>query len=222
MASASSNLSSYWTPSMLHQLASSLHTTVQHYRAGMCHYRLLRCTCSGFLASLCLALTPLALLSGLIFWHLGKPAFRQICTMSDIASARSLAVTRGSFLASARRELSVALVKSQGYVHRSCALFSPRLWGGRCCLGRTLPSLIESYVVCAGPVCRLCLVLLRLAYCCLVFLVAFGSVYSLPFIVARCVCFLTLVDCNGFAPCSLVTAQYTEKSSLNLPQEISD
>jgi hypothetical protein len=43
-------------------------------------------------------------------------------TLSDVASARSLAVTRGSFLGSAHRELSVALVQSQGYVYRSCAL----------------------------------------------------------------------------------------------------
>jgi hypothetical protein len=39
----------------------------------------------------------------------------------DITSARSLADTRGSFLASAYRHLSVALVQSQGYVYRSWA-----------------------------------------------------------------------------------------------------
>jgi hypothetical protein len=43
-------------------------------------------------------------------------------TLSDVQPAHSLVVTRGSFLASAHRELGVALVQSQGYVHRSCAL----------------------------------------------------------------------------------------------------
>jgi hypothetical protein len=43
-------------------------------------------------------------------------------TLSDVASARSPAVTRRSFLASAHRELSVAVVQSQGCVYRSCAL----------------------------------------------------------------------------------------------------
>jgi hypothetical protein len=67
---------------------------------------------------------------------------------------------------------------------------SQRLQGGRCCLGRTLTSLLESSVVCAAPVCWLCLVLLRLALCpfC-VFWVAFGSVTSLSFLAAHCVCF---------------------------------
>jgi hypothetical protein len=49
-------------------------------------------------------------------WHLGKPIMRYVRTMSDIASACSLAVTRGSLLASAHRQLSVALVQSQGWV----------------------------------------------------------------------------------------------------------
>jgi hypothetical protein len=39
--------------------------------------------------------------------------------------------------------LSVALVQCQGYVSRSCMLLPPRLLGGKCCLGRTLPFLIE-------------------------------------------------------------------------------
>jgi hypothetical protein len=44
-------------------------------------------------------------------------------------SARSLAVTRGSFLASAHRELIVALVQSQGYAYRSCALLLAKASG---------------------------------------------------------------------------------------------
>jgi hypothetical protein len=50
-------------------------------------------------------------------------------SLSDVASARSPAVTRGSFLASAHRELSVALVQSQGYVYRSCALLLAKTLG---------------------------------------------------------------------------------------------
>jgi hypothetical protein len=46
---------------------------------------------------------------------------RYLRNLMDVASARSLAVTRGSFLASGHRELSVVLVQSQGYVYRSCA-----------------------------------------------------------------------------------------------------
>jgi hypothetical protein len=38
-------------------------------------------------------------------------------------------VTRGSFLASAHRELSVALVQSQGYVYRSCKLLLAKVSG---------------------------------------------------------------------------------------------
>jgi hypothetical protein len=45
-----------------------------------------------------------------------------IRTLSDIAAVRSLATTRGSFLVSAQREQSVAVVQSQGYVYCSCAL----------------------------------------------------------------------------------------------------
>jgi hypothetical protein len=45
-----------------------------------------------------------------------------IRTLSDIASACSLTVTRGPCLASAHWELRVALARSQGYVYRSCAL----------------------------------------------------------------------------------------------------
>jgi hypothetical protein len=48
---------------------------------------------------------------------------RSISTLSDVSLASSLAVTRGLFLSSAHRELSGALVQSQGYVYRSCALF---------------------------------------------------------------------------------------------------
>jgi hypothetical protein len=60
--------------------------------------------------------------------HLGRPIMRHLRTLSDVAS-RSLAVTRGSFLASAHRELSVALVQSQGYVYHSCVLLLANAFG---------------------------------------------------------------------------------------------
>jgi hypothetical protein len=53
--------------------------------------------------------------------HLGRPTMRYLRTLSNITSARSL-VIRGTFLASAHRELGVALVPSRGDVYRSCAL----------------------------------------------------------------------------------------------------
>jgi hypothetical protein len=71
---------------------------------------------------------------------------RYLRTLSDAASERFLAVTRGSFLACAHRELSVALVQSQGYVYHSCVLLLAKAQCGRCCLGRTLLTLIEHYV----------------------------------------------------------------------------
>jgi hypothetical protein len=52
-----------------------------------------------------------------------------LLTVSDVASASSFAVTRGSFLASAHREQSVAFVQSQGYVNRPCALLVAKASG---------------------------------------------------------------------------------------------
>jgi hypothetical protein len=54
---------------------------------------------------------------------------RYLRTLSDVASAPSLAVTRGSFLASAHRELSAAFVQSQGYVYISCVLLLAKASG---------------------------------------------------------------------------------------------
>jgi hypothetical protein len=66
---------------------------------------------------------------------------RHLRTLSDITSVRSLAVTRGSLLASAHRELSVALVRSQGYVYRSCALLLAKASGRQVLPGADTPSL---------------------------------------------------------------------------------
>jgi hypothetical protein len=63
------------------------------------------------------------------YGHLGRLIMRNLRTLSDVASARSLAVTRGPFLASAHRELSVALVQSQGHLYRSWALLLSKASG---------------------------------------------------------------------------------------------
>jgi hypothetical protein len=53
----------------------------------------------------------------------GQPIVGNLRTLSDIAAGRTLGVSRGSFLVSALRELSVALVRSQGSVYRPSATF---------------------------------------------------------------------------------------------------
>jgi hypothetical protein len=73
--------------------------------------------------------------------HLGRPIIRYLRTLSDIAWGRSLAVTRGSFLTSAHRELSVALVQSQGYIYRSCTLLLAKASGRRVLPGAETPFL---------------------------------------------------------------------------------
>jgi hypothetical protein len=62
-------------------------------------------------------------------------------TLSDLTSARSVAVTRGLFLASAHRELRVALVQSQGYLCRSCALLLAKASGRPVLPGADAPNL---------------------------------------------------------------------------------
>jgi hypothetical protein len=66
---------------------------------------------------------------------------RYLRTLNDIALARSLAVTRGSFLASAHRELSLAVVKSQGEMYRSCALLLEKAAGRKVLPGADTPFL---------------------------------------------------------------------------------
>jgi hypothetical protein len=61
--------------------------------------------------------------------HLGKPIMRHIRTLSDVASARYVAVTRGSFLVSAYGELRATVLQSQGYVYRSCTLLLAKALG---------------------------------------------------------------------------------------------
>jgi hypothetical protein len=66
---------------------------------------------------------------------------RYLRTLSDIALGRSLTVTRGSLLASAHQELSAALVQSQGYVSRSCALLLAKASGRQVLPGVDTPFL---------------------------------------------------------------------------------
>ena len=54
------------------------------------------------------------------YGYLGKPLVRYLHTVSEVA-ARGPAVTRGSFLAGAHRELSVALIKCQASVYGDCS-----------------------------------------------------------------------------------------------------
>jgi hypothetical protein len=75
------------------------------------------------------------------YGHLGRVIMRYLRTLSDVAPGRSLAVIRGSFLASAHRELSVALVQSQGYVYRSCALLLAKASGRQVFPGADTPFL---------------------------------------------------------------------------------
>ena len=64
------------------------------------------------------------------YGYLGKPLTRYLNHLSQVAETRSTGgLTKGSFLASAFRELSVALVQSQGHVYRSCASLMARASG---------------------------------------------------------------------------------------------
>jgi hypothetical protein len=73
--------------------------------------------------------------------HLGRPIMRFLRTLNDIAWAHSLAVTRRPFLATSDREVSVALVHSQGFVHRSCVLLLVKVFEWQALLEADTPFL---------------------------------------------------------------------------------
>jgi hypothetical protein len=75
------------------------------------------------------------------YGHLGKHIMRYLRTLNDISSPRSRAVTRGWLLASAHRELSVALVQSQRFVFRSCVLLLAKASGLQVLPGADTPFL---------------------------------------------------------------------------------
>ena len=63
-------------------------------------------------------------------------------TLSEVAAARGLAVTKGSILAGAYHELSVALIKCQGSVYRGCANLMAvvtKRRSSRACIGNPKP-----------------------------------------------------------------------------------
>jgi hypothetical protein len=80
------------------------------------------------------------------YGYLGKPLVGYVRALSDVAACRTADVTRGSFLASAYRELSVALVRSQGFVYRACANLLARASGGQV-LGGSDVTFLEVLVV---------------------------------------------------------------------------
>jgi hypothetical protein len=69
------------------------------------------------------------------YGYLGKPLVGYLRTFSALAAGRTLGVSRGSFLASAYRELSVALVCSQGFVYRASANLLAKASGRQCAGG---------------------------------------------------------------------------------------
>jgi hypothetical protein len=86
---------------------------------------------------------------------------RYLRTLSNIALARTLAVTRGSFLASALRELSVALVQSQGYVYRYCVPLLAKASGRP-----MLPGADTPYLDCAlWCMCGVCVLVVTGFFC---------------------------------------------------------
>ena len=64
---------------------------------------------------------------------------RCLNTLSEVAAARGPAVTKGSFLAGAHRELSVTLIKCQGSVYRGCAKLMARAAGRQVSPGPEIP-----------------------------------------------------------------------------------
>ena len=55
------------------------------------------------------------------YGYLGKPLACYPKTVREVTAARGPAVTKGSFLAGAHRELNVAMIKCQGSMYRGCA-----------------------------------------------------------------------------------------------------
>jgi hypothetical protein len=124
--------------------------------------------------------------------HVGKPIMRYRRTLSDVASACSPAVTRDRSLqriASAHRELTVALVQSQGYVYRSCALLLAKSPGRP-----VLPGADTPYF--DGAICFVCWLPLDFVPRSAV-LGALGSLRLLPSLQFILFAIRALVDCNA-------------------------
>ena len=74
--------------------------------------------------------------------YLGKPPVRYLTVFSEVAAARGPAVTKGSFLAGAHRELSVARSSAKDLHTEAQPTFWLRLLAGRC--RRGLRSLLRT------------------------------------------------------------------------------
>ena len=72
-------------------------------------------------------------------WLSREALVRYLNTLSEVAAARGPAVTKGSFLAGAYRELSVALIKSQGSVYHGGANLVARAAGRQVSPGAEVP-----------------------------------------------------------------------------------
>ena len=75
-----------------------------------------------------------------IYGYLGKPLARYLNTLSEVAASQGPAVTKGSLLAGAHRELSVALIKCHGSVYRGCANLMAKAAGRQVSPGAEIPS----------------------------------------------------------------------------------
>jgi hypothetical protein len=75
------------------------------------------------------------------YGYLGKPFMRFLNHRSEAVAYRTVGMSKGSFLASALRELSVALIRSQGHVYRSCAELVARTPGRQLVAGPEVPFL---------------------------------------------------------------------------------
>ena len=73
------------------------------------------------------------------YGYLRKPLVRYLNTLSEMAAARRPAVTKGSFLAGAHWELSLALIKCQGSVYRGCANLLAKTAGRQVSPGAEVP-----------------------------------------------------------------------------------
>jgi hypothetical protein len=75
------------------------------------------------------------------YGYLGKPLVQFLSQLSEVAAQKTLGLNQGSFLASAYRELSVALVRGQGRVYQMCARLLARASGSEFVDGADVPCL---------------------------------------------------------------------------------
>jgi hypothetical protein len=79
------------------------------------------------------------------YGNLGSAIMPCLRILSDVASAHSLAVTWGAFLASAHRELSEAVEQRHGSAHRFCTLLFANASGWPVLPGAKTPCVDSAY-----------------------------------------------------------------------------